>query len=603
MKDHVATDLHIFPRPRHVRRLRGYYLLPKEGILDVEIEALDRDCPQGYQLSIRPDGITIRASEDAGLQHGLTTLSQLATGACPRIAAMEIEDWPDFPVRGVMLDISRDKVPKMRELLRLVDHLAGWKINQLQLYMEHTFAYEGHARVWRGASPMTAVQIRRLDRYCAARGIELVPNQNSFGHMERWLRHAPYRRLAETNQPWQSPWGTIRDEPTTLCPLDRGSIRLVSELYRQLLPNFSSRLLNVGCDETFELGQGRSRDACRRIGTGRVYLNYLKKVNREVRRRGRRMMFWADIILKYPKLIAQLPKDAIALIWGYERDHPFGAQCRRVAKSGLSFYVCPGTSSWCSFAGRTANALANLSKAARSGQRHGAQGFLITDWGDYGHRQYLPASYGPLLYGAGVAWCRKANERVDLAAAIDRHVFEGRADGLGGLWLEAGELYRSSGVPMTNRTVLFDVMQRPMADIRNIRGLKVGAIRQTLRSIDGLIQQTGALVRRRRRGQETRNDSADLALRELRATLAVLRHACRRAIAALSARDGEPTPRVRSALATEMRGILREHEVLWRARNRPGGLASSLRYYRQLLSEYASKDRRPASGSIRHRRA
>ena len=57
-----------------------------------------------------------------------------------------------------MLDISRDKVPTMPTLFALVDRLAEWKINQLQLYIEHTFAYRGHEEVWRNADPMTPMK-------------------------------------------------------------------------------------------------------------------------------------------------------------------------------------------------------------------------------------------------------------------------------------------------------------------------------------------------------------------------------------------------------------------------------------------------------------
>ena len=47
------------------------------------------------------------------------------------LPSLEIEDWPDFPARGVMLDISRDKVPPIETLFSLIDLLAQWKTNQL----------------------------------------------------------------------------------------------------------------------------------------------------------------------------------------------------------------------------------------------------------------------------------------------------------------------------------------------------------------------------------------------------------------------------------------------------------------------------------------
>ena len=110
------------------------------------------------------------------------------------VPCLHIEDWPDFPTRGVMIDISRDKVPTMATLYALVDLLASMKINQLQLYTEHTFAYRNHPEAWAEASPMTGEEILALDAYCRARFIQLVPNQNSFGHMERWLKLPRYAR-------------------------------------------------------------------------------------------------------------------------------------------------------------------------------------------------------------------------------------------------------------------------------------------------------------------------------------------------------------------------------------------------------------------------
>ncbi len=527
---------------------------------------------QWFRLRLGADGVRLDAGGEAGERYGRQVISQLCASGWKAIPAVEIEDWPDFAVRGVMLDISRDKVPTMATLRRLVDDLARLRINQVQLYTEHTFAYRGHERVWRGCSPMTAGQVRALDAYCAARGVELVPNQNSFGHMERWLKHEPYRQLAETTGPWTSPWGTTRDYATTLCPLDPRSLRLVTELYDQLLPNFRSRLFNVGCDETFELGQGRSAAECKRRGVGRVYLDYLLKLHKAVRQRGRRMMFWSDIIHQHPTLIRHLPRDVIPLVWGYEADHPFMKQCSELKRCGLEFYVCPGTSSWCSFAGRTTNAMENLPNAARAGRKHGATGYLITDWGDFGHRQYQPVSYGPMLYGAAVSWCAASNEGVDVGREVSRHFFGDAKSPLGPLWLEAGRVHEASGISIKNRTVLFSMMDTPLEDIPKFKGLtakRIAAMRRTIASV----------LKKAR--------TADPAAHELAATLSVLDHACRRGELAFM-REIAKQKKLARDLAIDLKEIIATHRRLWLTRNRPGGLSSSVGYFEKTLRAYTS---------------
>ncbi len=293
-----------------------------------------------------------------------------------------------------MLDVSRDRVPTMERLLETIDRLAEFKINQIQLYMEHAFAYERHEIVWRDASPFTAQEIRTIDAFCRARFIELVPNQNSFGHMERWLRHDPYNALAELPERAREQFAGSR----SLCPIDERVFPFLDGLYGELLPNFSSRQFNAGLDETFDLGQGRSREACATRGSGRVYLDYLKKVYELVRKHGHRMLFWADIILHYPELIGELPRDWLtALVWGYEADHPFDEQCRRLRQSGIPFYVCPGTSSWNSLTGRTANMRANMTAAARAAAG-GAAGLLVR-LGRNGHWQHPPLAWPASRWG------------------------------------------------------------------------------------------------------------------------------------------------------------------------------------------------------------
>jgi hypothetical protein len=213
--------------------------------------------PQGYRLRIDADGgCTIDAADAAGEFYARLTLAQLTDGDGD-VPEGEITDWPDLPVRGVMLDVSRDKVPTLETLFALVDRLAGWKVNELQLYTEHTFAYAGHDDVWRDASAYTAEDIAQLDAYCVARHVTLTPNQNCLGHMERWLRYPRYRPLALSPEPFMLA-GIVRRPPMTMDPANPASLALARELLGQLLPNFgNSTRVNVGLDEPFELEESR----------------------------------------------------------------------------------------------------------------------------------------------------------------------------------------------------------------------------------------------------------------------------------------------------------------------------------------------------------
>ncbi len=597
----MHRDVCLLPQPRSIEPLHGELAVeppPGGGLLpDVSGWALDRRIDpaavphaQGYRLTVRPEGIRLEAADEAGAFYALQTLRQLAAWQADRqrLPCVCVEDWPDFPARGAMLDISRDKVPTMSTLFDLVDLLASWKINQLQLYTEHTFAYAGHEAVWRDASPMTPDEVEQLDRFCRQRFVELVPNQNSFGHMERWLKHDAYARLAEIDGPLRARRGSTPHQPATLCPLDPGSLHLLENLYAQLLPHFTSRMFNVGCDETRQLGQGRSRQACESRGVGRVYLDFLKQIHRLVQDHGRTMQFWCDIMDQHAELLDELPRDAIALEWGYEPRHPFGQRGRRLAESGLRFYVCPGTSSWNSIGGRTANAMLNLRAAAEQGRQAGAEGFLITDWGDHGHWQPLPVSYLGFAHGAAVSWCADANGDVDIAERLDRYAFADSAAVMGQLALDLGNVYRRAGGMLRNRSLLCHMLLRPRAALRDDpKATADGAptvehMRDVRDDIDGILARLAEARMSRR--------DAGLVRDEFRFAGELMRHAAAlgeaRLAGAPEAQVHELPARVRQELAADLRRLIGALRETWLARNRPGGLKDSVARLERLLKLY-----------------
>lgn len=328
-----------------------------------------------------------------------------------------------FERRGLMLDISRNRVPTMSCLKQLIDALARLRYNELQLYTEHTFAYREHRVVWQDASPMTAAEIRELDAYCRERGIELIPNQNSFGHMERWLKHPPYRPLAECPEGFIHPVSGEAKSPSTLHPCSE-SLEFMDALYAELLPNFRSRQIHIGGDEPWELGKGRSRSEAEKIGLSRVYLDYMQGLFQRAKRHGSQAQFWADIILQNPELVGELPSEVTPVIWGYDHDSPYAEQCATVAAAGFSnhYYVAPGAGNWNSFGGRLDIARANIALAASEGQRHSANGLLLTAWGDNGHHQVWESLYPPLILATQAAWGSDLAE-AELGDLIDS-VFE-----------------------------------------------------------------------------------------------------------------------------------------------------------------------------------
>ena len=311
------------------------------------------------------------------------------------------------------------------------------------------------------------------------------------------------------------------------------------------MPNFESRLFNIGCDETFDLlGEGRSAAAVKEKGEGRVYLDFLLKVADLVRKRGKRPMFWGDVILRHPELVPELPKDLIALDWGYEGNHPFMDEAAKFEAAGLDFYVCPGTSSWNSLAGRVENMRENMIAAERAGHLHGAKGFMVTDWGDGGHWQPLAASLPGLILGGNLAYSGASAAKMDLEDALNAVM----GVPLGGTLLRLGTLYLRGGALRANASELFRILANDRGYSRH-PGLT-----------DHILTEISAIA------EGCRHDAARFAggaypnvwAQEIMYMANLVDAACNR-------RDEK-----------RLRFLREEHGRVWRLRNREGGRADSL---------------------------
>lgn len=544
-----------------------------------------------YRLRVAESGVEIVARGALGAFRAWTTLEQWVelgrrtSSDDVRLDAVDIEDWPDLSVRGFLLDVSRDRVPRMDTLRSLIEQLARLKYNQLQLYMEHTFAYMGHEEVWRDASPFTAEEIREIDRFCRARGMELVPNQNSFGHFHRWLTHPRYRPLAECPDGYVTAF-TPNGEPYSLCAVDPRAFELLADLYAQLLPQFTSTQFNVGLDETFDLGAGRSADVVRERGADRVYVDFLTRVRGLAAEQGRTIQFWGDVVLHHPDRIPDLPKDATALTWGYEADHPFEEEVARFAAAGLRFIVCPGTSSWNSIGGRVQNARDNIARAAKQARNHGALGLLVTDWGDHGHWQPRPVSDPGILFGAAFGWNSAAHEEwgpLDWQSALDRWIYRapfGRA-----VWM-LGEVGKAGGALNRNGSALFRFLlwaQRswPHAEVE-------AASEEGMERARAMARQTVAALPPSRAATDERLWSDEVIwAAELLETAADLGSA--RLLAGEGSQVVDVTAGARLELAARITALAERHARLWSARSRPGGLRESVGRFRRLAEVLSAR--------------
>jgi len=535
--------------------------------------------PEAYRLTVAPDGVRIAASAPAGAYYGVQTLRDLVAEFGRSLPVCRIDDSPDFPRRGVSHDCSRGKVPRLATLKALVERLARWKINELQLYVENVFAFRGHPDIGRGYSPLTAREVLSLQAHARRHHVRLVGSLASFGHMEKILQLPAYRDLGELPGYRGWPGGT------TLCPGDPRSRRLVAELYDEFVPLFEARDFNVGGDEPWELGRGRSRRRARRIGVGRVYLDFLLYLHRLCRRHGKRMNVWADIVLEHPDLLSRLPADTVMLNWEYAPRGPRIARSREIADAGLPLVVCPGTNAWNSHGSRLPAGMENIANFAAEGRRRGAEGLLNTDWGDNGHRNPLAVSLHPFAWGGACAWNGRAASPRGFTRLFARRVL-GDADGrLARAVAVLGSAHGALGLAYANQTVLYPALVVPAAEAARedwpagpaLDGIAAGRLARHARRLAALDWSPP-------RGTADPFVLDSLAEFALAARLDVA--ACRRAALLRRLRRGErPRADAVRALRDALGGLAESVKEVWRRRNKPSRLRDILRDLRRVERE------------------
>lgn len=532
---------------------------------------------EGYTLQVGPAGAAVAANDEAGLFYGVQTLIQLAKLTGREWPGLRIADRPVLPVRGLMLDVSRAKVPTMAWLTRLVTTLAHYKYNQFQLYIEHTFRFPSHPKIGADAGAYTSDDMLALDAHCRANHVELVPNLQSLGHQRATLNLPEYSHLAET--PWNWTLATNRDE----------TFQLLDELYGDMLPAFTSRWFNVDADEPYDQGLGQSAKLTEAVGHGRVYLHHILRLHELVTKHDHRMMMWADMLKHYRDVATELPDDILLLDWEYEPKAHYDT-VDALAQAKRRFYVCPGTSSWSSLFPRLDNAITNIRTLVKDGIAAGTEGMLLTDWGDHGHYQQMSHSWYPYLWGAETGWTGGKTESPQFDAAFGR-LFLGDASGrltaalrrLGSTMSVSPQWFTSWNTAMA---LLNDPIAGTMAEIATPE--QVGATRDAAEALQPLLplfQDDGI--------------RADLAF-----TVDQILFACdkvettraSRALLTRLAEEGGPTDEGRDALDAQIAALrakrdalpamIAEFEARWLAQARPSEIAINLARLVALRARY-----------------
>jgi hexosaminidase len=370
----------------------------------------------------RNAGLALTADTAAGIFYALQTVKQLTVGdgASAMLHLATIRDWPAMQYRGLHDDLSRGPVDTLDFQKKLIRTLAAYKANLYSPYFEHTQQYASNPLPAPPGGSISAPDARELVAYAAQYHVMIVPEQESFGHLQHLLRYDQFSALAET------PHGSV------LAPGQPGSLALIQQEFAELARLYPSPFLHIGADETLDLGLGQTKAAVDKDGLGKVYLDFMQQIDTTLRPLHRRLLFWGDIAQDSPDLLkampAQFKRDTIAIGWQYNPEPKgFAKYLKSYADAGFETWVAPGVNNWSVIYPNYNYALANIQQFTRDGQRMGATGQLNTLWYDDGEALASNNYYG-ILFGAAAAW-QQGESSIEQFQQSYAQVFHGDATG------------------------------------------------------------------------------------------------------------------------------------------------------------------------------
>ena len=271
---------------------------------------------ESYHLEITPPRARLTAANPLGILHGLETFRQLAVGG--EIPAIDIQDHPRFPWRGLHLDVSRHWMP-IDVVERNLDGMAAVKLNVFHWHLSDDQGFRVESKRFPKLQQLgsdglyyTQEQVRQVVAYARDRGIRVVPEFDVPGHTTSWL--AAYPQLASAPGPYriERDWGVF--DPT-MDPTRESTYQFLDAFLGEMAALFPDRFFHIGGDEvtgkqwksSTRIRAFMRKEHLKNAGELQAYFN--RRLQKVVAKYGKRMEGWDEI------LDPDLPKDIVIQSW------------------------------------------------------------------------------------------------------------------------------------------------------------------------------------------------------------------------------------------------------------------------------------------------
>lgn len=380
------------------RFFEGFEILKNELKLEISETGfpVTFEAAEHFTLTIFESGAVVRWSKASECYRGLSLLHQ-------HWGSVQDFDQPmAFETAGIMFDVSRNAVLKPETLKMFFRKMSMLGLNLGMMYTEDTYEvteypYFGYLR-----GKYSKAQLRDLDDYADALGIELVPCIQTLSHLNRALHWPAMAHMKDTEEV------LLVDDETTL--------RFIRAMLRNATEPYRTKRIHIGMDEAHFLGLGGYLRRHGYTDPFSIMEQHLKNVAAIVRELGLDAMMWSDMYFRLASptggyydapsipqsVIDKAPEDIDLVYWDYYQmdesiyERMFSMHNQFAAKKA---FAC-GLWTWTGPAPHYQRLVDTIIPGLRKAKEHRIPLTFATGWGDNGAEcNLLSLLYGMVIYG------------------------------------------------------------------------------------------------------------------------------------------------------------------------------------------------------------
>ena len=228
-----------------------------------------------------------------------------------------------FTGLSAMIDASRCGVPRVSSVKKIIDYLALAGYTMMMLYTEDVVKLENRPYFGYMRGRYTVEDMREIDDYADAYGVEVIPCLELYGHMEKYLIWPEASKIKDTNGVMMA-----RSDDT---------FAFVEELIATVTSAFRSKRIHIGMDEAWDMGRGKFLDKYGYVPPFDIFNEYMERLISITNKYGLTPMMWSDMYFRVhaadnisyynedtvvpESTKALIPKEVELVFWHYGEHH------------------------------------------------------------------------------------------------------------------------------------------------------------------------------------------------------------------------------------------------------------------------------------------